>query len=151
MIIQINKYDPKVFKFAQLYLRVEVDQWLGTPRHRLVSHEFLKDLDDGKLDFTIYDIKYNPVYFDGEECLILLRYYHKHKHYDKYTNISRLYSELGLFSRIGKKVRKAKVVVENTLALDRVIILKICYSRTSIRSNLFICVRRVDDIYIIGY
>jgi len=108
MIIQINKYDPKVFKFAQLYLRVEVDQWLGTPQHRLVSHEFLKDLDDGKLDFTIYDIKYNPVYFDGEECLILLRYYHKHKHYDKYTNISRLYSELGPTGSIFKNRKKSK-------------------------------------------
>ena len=112
MIIQINKYDPDVFKFAQLYLRVEEDQWLGTPLHRLVSYKFLKDLDDGKLDSNRYDIKYNPVYFDGEECLILLRYYntHKdmHKHYDKHVNISRLYSELGPKGSIFKKNLKSK-------------------------------------------
>ena len=108
MIIQINKYDPDVFKFAKLYLRIEEDQWLGTPLHRLVSPKFLKDLDDGKLDFTIYDIKYNPVYFDGEECLILLRYYHKHKHYDKYTNVARLYSELGPNGSIFKNRKKSK-------------------------------------------
>lgn len=112
MIIQINKYDPDVFKFAQLYLRVEVDQWLGTPRHRLVSPEFLKDLDDGKLDSTIYNIKYNPVYFDGEECLILLRYYNTHKdmhnNYDKHVNIGRLYSELGPKGTIFKNSKKSK-------------------------------------------
>lgn len=42
------------------------------PSTRLVSPKFLKDLDDGKLDSNRYDIKYNPVYFDSEECLILL-------------------------------------------------------------------------------
>jgi hypothetical protein len=82
----------------------------------------LKDLDTGKRDSIVYNIKYNTVYFDGEECLILLRYYQIHKdthtNYDKYTNVARLYSELGLFSR-----KVAKVVVENTLVLERVIIL----------------------------
>ena len=110
MIIQINKYDPKVFKFAQLYLRVEEDQWLGTPRHRLVSSKFLKDLDDGKLDSTSYNIKYNPVYFDAEECLILLRYYQIHEdtytNYDKYTNVARIYSELGPSGSIFKSRKK---------------------------------------------
>lgn len=97
MIIQINKYDPEVFKFAQLYLRVEEDQWLSTSIHRLVPPEFLKDLDTGKRDSIVYNIKYNPVYFDAEECLILLRYYQIHK--DTHTNVARLYSELGLFLR----------------------------------------------------
>jgi hypothetical protein len=74
---------------------------VGHPPHRLVSPKFLKDLDDGKLDFTIYNIKYNSVYFDGEECLILLRYYHKH------VNISRLYTELGPSGSIFKKSKKS--------------------------------------------
>ena len=104
MIIQINKYVPKVFKFAQLYLRVEEDQWLGAPRHRLVSSKFLKDLDDGKLDSTSYNIKYNPVYFDAEECLILLRYYQIHE--DTYTNVARIYSELGPIGSIFKSRKK---------------------------------------------
>lgn len=99
MIIQINKYDPEAFKFAQAYLKAEYDQWFSTPLHRLVSVEFLRKLENGKLDSNRYDIKFNPSRFDGEECLLLLRYYEKHndmhKNYDRHVTMGRLYSELG--------------------------------------------------------
>ena len=41
---------------------------MGTPLYRLVSPKFLKDLDDGKLDTTIYNI--NP--YSGASILIFI-------------------------------------------------------------------------------
>ena len=84
MIIQINKYDPEAFKFAQAYLKAEYGQWFSTPLHRLVSVEFLRKLENGNLDSNSYDIKFNPSRFDGEECLLLLRYYEKHNDMHKF-------------------------------------------------------------------
>ena len=99
MKLQINKYDPEVFKFVKAYLKANEEEWLYTPQHRLSSREFLKKLNDGAFDSIEYDIKFNPSVFDAEECFIVFRYYnnHKdmHKNYDKYANISRIYSELG--------------------------------------------------------
>jgi len=111
MIIQINKYDPAAFKFAQAYLEAEYDQWGSTPLQRLVSDKFWEDLKNGKLDSNSYDITYNPSRFDGEDCLLLLRYHEKHndmhKNYDRYANIGRFHSELGpngsIFSIFKKK------------------------------------------------
>ena len=114
MIIQINEYDPVAFKFAKAYLKAEYDQWRYTPPHRLVSDEFYKELNDGMLDSNSYDITYNPSRFDGEDCLLVLRYYEKHKNYDRDANIGRLHSELGqmgpngsIFSIFKKKNRKS--------------------------------------------
>jgi len=111
MIIQINKYDSAAFKFAKAYLKAEYDQWRYTPPHRLVSDEFYKELNNGKLDSNSYDITYNPSRFDGEECLLVLRYYEKHKNYDRDANIGRLHGELGpagsIFSIFKKKNRKS--------------------------------------------
>jgi len=46
-----------------------------------------------------YDIKFNLLVFNAEECLIIFRYYNNykdmHKHFNKHANINRIYSELG--------------------------------------------------------
>jgi hypothetical protein len=103
MIIQINEYDPAAFQFAKAYLKAEYEQWGYTPLHRLVSDEFYKELNNGTLDSNSYDIEDNSSRFDGEECLLLLRYYEKHKNYDRDTTIRRLHSELGAAGSIFKK------------------------------------------------
>jgi len=99
MKIQINKYDNEVYKFVKAYLKEYEDDWLFTPRHRLASSEFFRNLDDGAFDSIEYDIKINTWIFNAEECFIVFRYYniHKdmHKNYDKYVNLERMYSELG--------------------------------------------------------
>lgn len=99
MKIQINKYDPEVYKFVKAYLIANEEEWLYTPQHRLASGEFLRNLNDGMLDNIEYDIKFNASVFDAEECFIVFRYYYTHKdmykHFDKHANISRIYSELG--------------------------------------------------------
>lgn len=111
MIIQIDKYDPAALKFAKAYLKAEYEQWRYTPLHRLVSDEFYKDLNNGTLDSNSYDIAYNPSRFDGEKCLLVLRYYEKHKNHDRDANIGRLQSELGpagsIFSIFKKNKRKS--------------------------------------------
>lgn len=99
MKLQINKYDPEVYKFVKSYLKANEEEWLYTPHHRLVSDDFYRNLNDGMFDHIEYDIKFNLLVFNAEECLIVFRYYnnHKdmHKHFDKHTNIDRIYSELG--------------------------------------------------------
>ena len=109
MIIQINEYDPAAFKFAKAYLKAQYEQWRYTPPHRLVSDKFYKELNNGTLDSNSYDITHTR--FDGEECLLVLRYYEKYKNYDRDTNIRRLHSELGpagsIFSIFKKKNRKS--------------------------------------------
>ena len=106
MKIQINKYDSEVYKFVKAYLKANEEEWLYTPHHRLVSEDFYRNLKNGDLDNIEYDIKYDPLVFDAEKCLITFRYYnnHKdmHKHYDKYANICRIYTELGQQGNIFK-------------------------------------------------
>ena len=100
MKIQINKYDPEVYKFVKLYLKEYEEEWLFTPQHRLASIDFFRNLEDGVFDSIEYDITINPLVFNAQECFIVFRYYniHKdmHKNYDKYVNIERIYSELGV-------------------------------------------------------
>ena len=99
MKIQINKYDPEVYKFVKLYLKEYEEEWLFTPQHRLASIDFFRNLEDGVFDSIEYDITINPLVFNAQECFIVFRYYniHKdmHKNYDKYVNLERMYSELG--------------------------------------------------------
>lgn len=99
MKIKINKYDNEVYKFVKAYLKEYEEDWLFTPRHRLASGDFFRNLEDGAFDSIEYDIKINPSVFNAEECFIVFRYYniHKdmHKNYDKYVNLERMYSELG--------------------------------------------------------
>ncbi len=68
------------------------------PHDRLVSRDFLRNLNDGQFDSIEYNVTFNPSVFNGEECLIVFRYWHihkdMHKNYDKYVNIERIYSEL---------------------------------------------------------
>jgi hypothetical protein len=100
MKIQINIYDTEVFKFVKAYLKSNEEEWLFTPHHRLVSRDFLRNLNDGAFDSIEYDVTFNPSIFNAEECLIVFRYWHihkeMHKNYDKYVNIERIYSELGV-------------------------------------------------------
>ena len=68
------------------------------------------------------------------------------KHYDKYTNISQLYSELGSKGSIFKKSKKSsKSGGKNTLALDRVIILKYVIVKPSYIPFCILVIRRVID------
>jgi hypothetical protein len=95
MKIQINKYDSEVYKFVKAYLKANEEEWLYTPQHRLASSEFLKNLNDGVFDSIEYDVTFNPLVFNAEECFIVFRYYYIHNDmYDKHANISRIYSEL---------------------------------------------------------
>ena len=106
MKIQINKYDSEVFKFVKAYLKANEEEWLYTPQHRLASSEFLRNLNNGAFDSIEYDVRFNPCVFNAEECFILFRYYNNHKdmykNYDKYANLSRIYTELGLKGTIFK-------------------------------------------------
>jgi len=106
MKVQINKYDPEVFKFVKAYLKFKEEDWLYTPQHRLASSEFLRNLNDGAFDNIEYDVTFNFSIFNAEECFILFRYYYTHsdmhKHYDKYANIGRIYTELGQQGNIFK-------------------------------------------------
>jgi hypothetical protein len=99
MKIQINKYDSEVYNFVKAYLKFFEEEWLYTPQHRLASSEFLKNLNDGVFDSIEYDVAFNPLVFNAEECFIVFRYYYIHndmyKNYDKHANMSRIYSELG--------------------------------------------------------
>ena len=106
MKVQINKYDPEVFKFVKAYLKEYEEDWLFVPQHRLASTDFFRNLEDGVFDSIEYDIILNPWIFNAEECFIVFRYYniHKdmHKNYDKYVNIERIYTELGQQGNIFK-------------------------------------------------
>jgi hypothetical protein len=106
MKVQINKYDPEVFKFVKAYLKFKEEDWLYTPQHRLASSHFLRNLNDGAFDSIEYDVTFNPSIFNAEECFILFRYYNNHKdmykNYDKYANIGRIYTELGQQGNIFK-------------------------------------------------
>jgi hypothetical protein len=106
MKVQINKYDPEVFKFVKAYLKANEDEWLFTPQHRLASSEFLRNLNDGVFDNIEYDVTFNPSIFNPEECFILFRYYYTnkdmYKNYDMYANIGRIYTELGQQGNIFK-------------------------------------------------
>ena len=67
--IQIKKYDPIAFIFAEAYLAFHHDRWYGVPRNRVEPHlpepSFLKDLDNGNLDFDEYDITFTT--FDWQD------------------------------------------------------------------------------------
>lgn len=118
MIIQIDRYDPKVIEFARSYLDYYHDE-RNVPDHRLASLEFRHKLNEGEYDSVELGIGFNyglsrfnkKAYeqskvnkqpydfpgFDGESILIFLRYLdkHKHKNYEKEAIISKLYGELG--------------------------------------------------------
>jgi len=113
--LRLNKYEPKAFIFAEVYLSVHRDEYFGVPRHRvkpyLPSASFLEDLDDGALDTNEYNIKLYP--FDWENYFIIDRYYNihydRHVNYDKYANTERLYNELGSNGSIFKNRRSKNI------------------------------------------
>ena len=126
MIIQIDRYEPKVIEFARAYLDYYRNEWLPVPLHRLASLEFREKLNEGKLDSVElgidfdYDLsrfnkedyelskvnkrRYEFPGFDGETILIFLRYLDKHNHYERETIASQIYRELGPYG-IGNMFR----------------------------------------------
>lgn len=116
MKIQINKYNETTFEFAKAYLKYWASEWLPVPPHRLVSPEFWKTLNDGQLDSNEYNIAFNPVRFDAEECMIVQRYYFRHvdkNTHDKQniidnTNMGRIFMELGPNGSVFKNRRSRK-------------------------------------------
>ena len=116
MIIQIDRYDPKVIEFARSYLDYYHDE-RNVPDHRLASLEFRHKLNEGEYDSVElgigfnYDLsrfnkkayeqskvhrqRYDFPGFDGETILIFLRYLDKHNHYEREAIASQLYRELG--------------------------------------------------------